>query len=72
MLLDTAQLSSGFTLKDPSSFAGRINRTVAVALDVSNQLEELPPIVQPEAEHKEGDEAESVDQADLQKFDDVD
>ena len=71
MLWNTAQLSSGFTLKDPSAFASRINRMVAVALDVSNQLEELPPIVEPEAEKKEG-EAESADQTDLKEFDDVD
>ena len=72
MLWNTAQLSSGFTLKDPSAFASRINRMVAVALDVSNQLEELPPIVEPEAEKKEGEEAESADQGDLKEFDDVD
>ena len=71
MLWNTAQLSSGFTLKDPSAFASRINRMVAVALDVSNQLEDLPPIVEPEAEKKEG-EAESADQTDLKEFDDVD
>jgi len=78
MLWDIAQLSSGFTLKDPSSLAFKINRMVAVALDVADKLEELPPIVEPKAETpateeaKEGDNAASADQADLNKFDDVD
>ena len=78
MLWETAQLSSGFTLSNPATFSSRINRMVAVALDVSNQLEELPPIVEPEVktEKKEGDKVEEVaegaDTASLEKFDDVD
>jgi molecular chaperone HtpG len=69
MLWDTAQLSSGFTLSNPSAFSSRINRMVAVALDVADQLEELPPIVEPPAATDDG---KSADAADLQKFDDVD
>ncbi|KAH0786707.1 heat shock protein 83 [Histomonas meleagridis] len=70
MLWDTALLSSGFTLANPAGFSARINRMVAVALDVADQLEELPPIVEPEAEKK--DEGESADAADVDKFNDVD
>ena len=70
MLWDTALLSSGFTLTNPAGFSSRINRMVAVALDVADQLEELPPIVEPVAETK--DNAESADAADVDKFNDVD
>ena len=70
MLWDTALLSSGFTLANPAGFSSRINRMVAVALDVADKLEELPPIVEPVAETK--DNAESADAADVDKFNDVD
>ncbi|KAK8880738.1 hypothetical protein M9Y10_003425 [Tritrichomonas musculus] len=72
LLWDTALLSSGFNLANPAGFAGRINRMVAAALDVADQLEELPPIVEPSTEAKEGDASASADTADLEKFDDVD
>jgi hypothetical protein len=42
---------------------------VAVALDVADQLEELPPIVEPAAAADEGKSAEA---ADLAQFDVVD
>jgi len=71
MLWDTALLSSGFTLTNPAAFSARINRMVAVALDVSNQLEELPPIVEPESP-KITEEGDATESADLSKFDDVD
>ena len=69
MLWDTALLSSGFTLSNPAAFSARINRMVAVALDVADQLEELPPIVEPAAA---SDDGKSADAGDLNKFDDVD
>ena len=69
MLWDTALLSSGFTLSNPAAFSSRINRMVAVALDVADQLEELPPIVEPAAA---SDDGKSADAGDLNKFDDVD
>jgi len=73
MLWDTALLSSGFTLTNPAAFSARINRMVAIALDVAGQLEELPPIVEPEApKAAEGEEA-AGDSVELSnKFDDVD
>jgi molecular chaperone HtpG len=69
MLWDTALLSSGFSLVNPAAFSTRINRMVAVALDVSDQLEELPPIVEPAAP---ADEGKSADAGDLAEFDVVD
>jgi molecular chaperone HtpG len=66
MLWDTAQLSSGFILANPAAFSTRINRMVAVALAVADQLEELPPIIEPAAPPDEG---KSADPADLSQFD---
>jgi molecular chaperone HtpG len=69
MLWDTALLSSGFSLSNASAFSARINRMVAVALDVADQLEELPPIVEPA---KPADDGKSADPKDLEEFDVVD
>jgi molecular chaperone HtpG len=69
LLWDTALLSSGFSLKNPSALSSRINRMVAVALDVTSQLEELPPIIEPTVTEAKAD---SGDSADLKTFDDVD
>jgi molecular chaperone HtpG len=70
LLWDTALLSSGFSLKNPAALSSRINRMVAVALDVAGQLEELPPIIEPVSTTT--NTAESADSADLKTFDDVD
>jgi len=71
MLWDTALLSSGFSLNNPAGFSARINRMVAVALDVSDQLEELPPLIEPSTSTAE-DSAASADSSDLDKFNSVD
>jgi molecular chaperone HtpG len=70
LLWDTALLSSGFSLKNPAALSSRINRMVAVALDVASSLENLPPIIEPTS--TKTDNAESADAADLKTFDDVD
>jgi molecular chaperone HtpG len=70
MLWETAQLSSGFTLSNPATFSSRINRMVAVALEVADQLEELPPIV--ETPSAPADEGKSAEPGDLSQFDVVD
>jgi molecular chaperone HtpG len=69
MLWETALLSSGFTLSNPATFSSRINRMVAVALEVADQLEELPPIIEPAAP---ADDGKSADPGDLSQFDVVD
>lgn len=72
MLWNTALLSSGFSLSNPSAFSSRINRMVAVALEVEGELASLPPLVTSESpkvsEVKEDGETVQLDS----KFDGLD
>ena len=60
LLFDTALLSSGFTLEDPSTFSSRIHRMIKLGLSIEDDGEEenvmetddLPPLEEATAESK--------------------
>jgi len=58
LLFETALLSSGFTLEDPSSFASRIHRMIKLGLSIDEEepaiveMEDLPPLEEVSAESK--------------------
>ncbi|KAF0021326.1 hypothetical protein F2P81_026420 [Scophthalmus maximus] len=63
LLFETALLTSGFTLDDPSSFAKRIHRMISLGLDVDDEEETSASAVEeaPAAESASTSAMEEID-----------
>merc|ERR1739841_356195 len=55
-IIDTSLLTSGFSLDEPTTFAGRIHRMIKLGLSIDEDDEDLPPL-----EDDEGSKMEEVD-----------
>merc|ERR1711976_804888 len=63
LMFETAPLTSGFTLEEPSSFASRIYRMVQLGLgaDINDTDADLPPELEEADDDDEGSKMEEVD-----------
>jgi len=66
LLFDTALLTSGFSLEDPTQFAGRIHRMIKLGLSIDDEEDvaggdDLPPLEEVEGAHAEASKMEEVD-----------
>lgn len=65
LIYDTALLSSGFSLEDPASFAGRIHRMIALGLEGDDALDDAPV-------EEVDDDMPALEEGDVSNMEDVD
>lgn len=64
LLYETALLSSGFSLDEPSAFAGRIHRMIKLGLSIDETEEEVSEADLPPLEESGGDEGSKMEEVD--------
>jgi len=64
LLFETALLTSGFTLEEPTSFAKRIHRMIALGLDVDEEETSAPEETKTEAVEEISTSASAMEEID--------
>jgi molecular chaperone HtpG len=65
LLFETAMLTSGFTLEEPNAFAQRVNRLIALGLQIEEKDEEEVP----EAEDTPAEETSAAPESSMEEVD---
>merc|ERR1711959_216774 len=64
LLYDTSLLTSGFSLDEPSTFAGRLHRMIKLGLSIDDDEEAVEDDEMPPLEEGEGAEASKMEEVD--------
>merc|ERR1712164_50013 len=64
LLYDTSLLTSGFTLDQPGTFAGRLHRMIKLGLSIDDDEEAVEDDEMPPLEEGEGAEASKMEEVD--------